>query len=328
MAPTTFTYFTISGDPLNAVSLTVTGSGTATFLDVNGDGEFFPNDTGSPVQMTIDTPTPTNITTSAWPDFAGTGSGVETYSAVVNGQTVVFAYITSAGDGFDDSVNRIAIISGAIDVGDTIGPTTLETTPSNENLDFDTVVCFAEGTLIDTPTGRVPVETLRPGDLVLTRDHGAQPLKWVGRQELSASQLARAPQLQPYLIPQGALGKSGPDRDLIVSPQHRVLVSTPAMQMNLGIDEALVAAKHLRSSRRLRGRGVTYIHLMFDNHEIVRSNGLWSESLFVGPQAQRSAQAEEFMAIFGQRPAISELIDTPAMTLSLPALRSWEARLT
>ncbi|NRB00571.1 MAG: Hint domain-containing protein [Rhodobacteraceae bacterium] len=329
MAPSTFVYFEISGDPLNALSLNVVSSGTGTFLDQANDGLFGPNTDGTTVQIEIDTPTPVDITTSSWPTFTGTGSGVEIYTADVNGQPVTFAYITSSGDGFDDGVDRIVVISGTLKDGDTIGATTLETTPSDNPLDFDTVVCFAAGTLIDTPHGPVPVEDLRPGDLVLTRDNGPQPLTWVGQQELTAAQLASAPRLQPFLIPAGALGPDEPTTDLIVSPQHRILVSTPAMQMNLGMDEALVAAKHLRCARRQRGRGVTYVHLMFARHEIVRSNGVWSESLFVGPEARRSAQAEEFLEVFGERPALSGIdAATPAMVLSLPALKGWEVELT
>ena len=55
----------------------------------------------------------------------------------------------------------------------------------------DTVPCFVADTLIRTPNGDVPVETLAPGDLVETVDEGAQPLRWIGmRQVKSVGNLA------------------------------------------------------------------------------------------------------------------------------------------
>ena len=44
--------------------------------------------------------------------------------------------------------------------------------------------------------------------------------------------------------------------------------------------------------------GITYVHLLFDRHEIVMSEGAWSESLFTGPQALESVSTAARQEIF------------------------------
>lgn len=147
------------------------------------------------------------------------------------------------------------------------------------------IPCFTAGTPIDTPAGAVPVEALRPGDLVLTRDNGPQPLRWSAMRRLTQAELAADPRLLPVEIAAGALGNGA---RLAVSPQHAILLRDPDGE------ERLIRAIHLA---RLKGggvhqrfgcRGVTYVHLMFDRHQVLRSGGLWSESFYPGPQALAS----------------------------------------
>src|SRR5690606_8831731 len=100
-------------------------------------------------------------------------------------------------------------------------------------------------TRIACDVGEVAVENLRPGDLVMTRDHGAQVLRWVGRKELSRDDLAMDARLQPVLITAGALGAGLPAQDMRVSRQHRMLVTGPRAELLFGSDEVLVRAEHL-----------------------------------------------------------------------------------
>jgi Ca2+-binding RTX toxin-like protein len=154
-----------------------------------------------------------------------------------------------------------------------------------EQINF--IPCFTPGTLIDTAQGARPVESLRQGDLVLTRDAGYAALRWIGRRDLDAAALARNPALQPVVIAAGALGRGCPATEIIVSPQHRMLLSGPAVELVAGETEALAAATHLvglPGIRRLALAQVSYVHIMFDTHEIVRSNGAWSESFQPGQQ--------------------------------------------
>ena len=108
-----------------------------------------------------------------------------------------------------------------------------------------TFVCFRNGTLILTERGNVPVEDLRIGDMVITRDHGAQPLRWIGSRHVDAALLQAFARMRPIRIRAGALGTGLPERDLYVSQQHRVLVASAIAQRMFGAAEILVAAKHL-----------------------------------------------------------------------------------
>lgn len=137
---------------------------------------------------------------------------------------------------------------------------------------------FTSGTAIRTPNGEVLIDTLQVGNLVTTLDNGPQPIRWIGTQPLSHSQLQARPNLRPILIRQGLLRAT---RNLLVSPQHSML---------LGPD-ALVRAKHLvdvpKSGIRIAHgkKSITYIHLMFDAHQIIFAEGTASESFYPGPMA-------------------------------------------
>lgn len=165
--------------------------------------------------------------------------------------------------------------------------------------------CFVAGTLIATPGGLRPVETLRAGDLVLTQDRGPVPLRLALSAEICAERLALEPELRPIRITRGALGNEMPCQDLLVSPQHRVLVRSKIAQRMFSAAEVLVAAKQLT---QLDGIEVAsdmtscvYYHLVFDRHEVVFSNGAATESLYPGPMALQSlgqAAREEIYALF------------------------------
>lgn len=166
------------------------------------------------------------------------------------------------------------------------------------------VTCFANGTLIATAFGERPVEEIRVGDLVMTRDHGLQPVCWIGRRHVSAAEMAARPALAPVRIAAGALGAGLPAQDLLVSQQHRVLVRSAIAARMFGAEELLIAAKHLTEVDGIDlvspPDGVTYLHLMFAAHEIVLSNGAPTESLYPGAQALRALGevAQEIFALF------------------------------
>lgn len=192
------------------------------------------------------------------------------------------------------------------------------------------VPCFTPGTLIKTSTGEVAVETLLPGDRVLTRDHGFQPIRWTGRRELGAADLARRPDLNPILISAGALGNGLPLRDLRVSPQHRMLVANDRTQLWIGEDEVLAAAKHLThipGIYALITLGVTYVHVMFDSHQIISADGCWTESFQPGDTALKGLDADqrcELLAIF---PTLATREGRSAYQSARTSLRSHEVKL-
>lgn len=169
----------------------------------------------------------------------------------------------------------------------------------------DSVTCFANGTIIDTQLGPRRIEDLSPGDMIRTRDHGMRRLQWVGCTHVDAARLDLAPNLRPIHIRAGALGPKQPRCDLTVSPQHRVLLRSNIARRLFGQDEVLVAAKHLIALDGIEIRnpaeGVTYWHMLFDEHELVWSEGCWTESLYTGPQALKSiprAAKREIAALF------------------------------
>ena len=79
-------------------------------------------------------------------------------------------------------------------------------------------------TRILTPTGEVKVETLKPGDTVVTRFGGLQTLRWIGRQSFRGEAIKDDWKNIPVHIRPGALGDRLPMRDLYVSPGHSMLV--------------------------------------------------------------------------------------------------------
>jgi len=159
--------------------------------------------------------------------------------------------------------------------------------------------CFTPGTMIEVADGRKAIETLVPGDLVATRDNGLQPILWIGRKIVRA-----VGDFAPIRFEKGALGNDLPERDMLVSPNHRMLVANDKTSLYFEEREVLVAAKHLVNNRDIVREEVietTYLHFMFDNHEVVLSDGAWTESFQPGDMALKSvgnAQRNEIMELF------------------------------
>ena len=195
--------------------------------------------------------------------------------------------------------------------------------PRAGQLDFDafpstppSVPCFVSGTLIDTDEGPLPIEVLRPGDLIRTDAGDTLPLRWIGSRRVDGSDA-----FAPVLIRAGALGNF---RDLRVSPQHRMLIGDWRAQLWFGQPQVLVAAVHLVNGTTIRRdpvASVTYHHMLFDRHAIVRAEGIPAESLHLGQTALASfprAARDEVLALF---PHLAEQ-DT-----ARTCLRGWEGRL-
>ena len=163
------------------------------------------------------------------------------------------------------------------------------------------VPCFTPGSAIATPNGEVLVEKLRPGDRVLTRDNGIQTIRWVGTKRLDFAELKAAPQLRPIKILAGSLGDNMPERDMLVSPSHRMLIASHQAEFYFSQTEILVAARHMLAMERVDMSDqpyVTYIHIMCENHEILLANGAWSESFQPADFALKGFDAEQREELF------------------------------
>ncbi|MFY0618840.1 MAG: Hint domain-containing protein [Shimia sp.] len=214
-----------------------------------------------------------------------------TISAVVfqdtNGNTYLAPELSSNGD-------QAALEAGPIQslsLDSLIGNRFSGMSSNREEWDF--VPCFVAGTRIITQGGETAVEDLKPGDLILTMDHGFQPLRWSGTRTVRAKGA-----LAPVRFEVGALGNEVP---LMVSPQHRMMVRGWRVEMHYGEAEALVPALSLVDGdlvRQISGGEVIYVHLLFDRHEIIYGGGIPSESFLPGSQALCSmtdaVQAEIF----------------------------------
>ena len=202
---------------------------------------------------------------------------------------------------------------------------------TTSDLRFETtnVPCFTAGTLIKLIDGQKPVDQLRQGDLVWTKDAGYQPIRWISHRTFSDDALRQHENLCPIRIAAGAMGFGMPNRDLIVSQQHRVLVNSKIAERMTNQAEVLVSAKHLLRIRGIdvlkRLSEVTYVHFMFDRHHVVEAEGILTESLYTGSEALKSLSPEAREEIFAIFP---ELMDaqSPAPTPARKFLSGRKAR--
>lgn len=186
----------------------------------------------------------------------------------------------------------------------------------------DTVPCFVAGTMIRTEQGEVPVERLEVGQKVLTRDAGAQPVRWIGRRRMAAEG-----EMAPVEIKAGTFGDHG---QLCVSPLHRVLIENAQAELLFGTHEVLVAARDLVDGKRVRvqsGGQVEYVHILFDDHQVVWSNGLQSESFLPGPQTTHCFEKERIAEICAIFPGLDPATGAGYGPAARPALKRFEAKL-
>ncbi|MEN8894124.1 Hint domain-containing protein [Planktotalea arctica] len=164
---------------------------------------------------------------------------------------------------------------------------------------IERIICFTPGTLIDTPHGARDIETLKAGDLVNTRDSGAQPIKWMGARTLPCT-----PATAPIRFEMGAL--EGLTRPLTVSPQHKMLISHFACDLLFGQQEVLCSAKHMLGAGIARhGQSmVRYIHLMLDTHQVITANGVPCESFHAGPEGLKALSGASKADLFKAFPAL------------------------
>ena len=217
------------------------------------------------------------------------------------GHGVTQAAIDASGDTDNDGIkdvvddvagydpNDLDYTGGAFTLADSDGdvnPDGSDADPLINDFDYrDNVICFTPGILIDAEWGETPVEALRPGDLVWTVDNGLQPVRWVGTRTVGPERLAANPNLRPIVLRKGAFGNR---RRVLVSPQHGVVA--PELH-----GERLIRAKH--AAEMLGGKfarvdhrceSVTYIHVMFDQHELIYAEGMKTEAFYPGPMALRA----------------------------------------
>jgi Hint domain len=190
--------------------------------------------------------------------------------------------------------------------------------------------CFTTGARIMTPEGPKRIETLQIGDMVCTRDHASQAIRWIGKIPLTAPEVMARDTLRPVILKAGSLGDGCPRRTIRVSQQHRFVMRGWKAELLFGVDEVLVAARDLIDDKGIwldrSDAAVCYYHLMFDRHELIWVDGAETESLFpagLGRMQLPDALLAEIQALFPDAIAGTGTFGPPAR----PCLKSWESRL-
>mgnify|MGYP000441527081 CR=1 FL=1 len=229
--------------------------------------------------------------------------------------TVIDFYDIGGGTQNITATNGVAAGATSQNLAVLVGPNSTTTSlqfnqPNPDELTYETVspgdtgiACFAAATLIDTPTGPRRIGELRLGDMVCTQDDGPQAVRWVGRSTVRGQR-----RYVPVRISAGVFGAT---EDVLVSPQHRVLVTGWQAELYYGESEVLVPAHALVNGTtvsRVPCDIITYVHVMFDRHQLICSSGLISESFLPGGEAVNGLTAASAEELFGLFP---ELRDHP-----------------
>lgn len=143
------------------------------------------------------------------------------------------------------------------------------------------IPCFCRGTLIETELGPLAVEYLHTGMNLLTSDGELSEILWISNGRLTAADGDYA-----IRIGTGAFGPNLPARDLFVSPNHRIALSSPQAALLFGAQHVLIAAKHLLGVDGIEEARDDFrpevFHILLDRHRLILSNGLASESYYPG----------------------------------------------
>lgn len=233
--------------------------------------------------------------------FAGPGAGTTIADGHAPPSTTTIG--GEAGDPFSDGSGNQATYVGTVTLVSTTGPVTgyvgavdesafliyvphgtvFEGVGSPIHVALDTsgdntwtiaAACFVAGTMIATPVGERAVETVAAGDLVLTAEGAAQPVRWLARRRVS--RLFADPGVLPIRIKMGALGERVPARDLLVSPGHAMLIDGVLVQAGALLNGvSVVRATDMPAV-------FTYHHVEFSDHEVILAEGAATESFLDG----------------------------------------------
>jgi hypothetical protein len=224
-------------------------------------------------------------------------------SFVVNGQYVGFAVYDTANKMTYLITNSLSVNPSDPLTIDYAGNSALPNTLPNYDLSNNgsaTAACFLSGTAIETPGGDVAVETLRPGDLVTVNDGRVLPVSWLGRQTVSR-RFAEPLRTLPIRIKAEALGPNQPQRDLLLSPDHALLVDGVLVQAG-----ALVNGVSIVRETDMPPV-FTYYHVEVADHSLVFAEGVPAETFIDNVDRLAFDNWAEHEALVGVGVAITEM---------------------
>ena len=221
--------------------------------------------------------------------FAGFYQG----SVVINGETF-FVFLNSPARVLFGNVTDPAAFKTALDAD----PSVYATAMASIDTTSPTPVCFAAGTCITTPSGETPVDTLRIGDLILTADGRAVPVKWIGRQTIVS--LFAGDRARPVRVTAGALGNGLPHTDLVLTADHALILEGFAINAGALVNGATVTLDPAPDR-------ATYYHVETEEHDVILANGVPAESFvdYVGRTAFDNYA--EYVDLYGQERGIAEM---------------------
>lgn len=223
------------------------------------------------------------------------GSGGAVEHGFVDDHGVISTF--SSADGSD------VYLEGVDASGEVVGSSTtfgsFIATPSSST-GSDTIICFMAGTRIATPGGDIEVEKLRPGDLVLTADDAHRPVAWLGRQTVSL-RFADPLRALPIRIRAGALDENRPCRDLLVSPDHALLIAN--LLVHAG---ALVNGTSIVREKQIPDAFV-YYHVELDDHSLILAENVPAETFIDNVERRHFDNWAERQAPRLERGAMEEL---------------------
>ncbi|MGB3244939.1 MAG: Hint domain-containing protein [Sulfitobacter sp.] len=307
------------GSHLNGLTITLNSDAWTAVAITDNDNEFEDNDGNQRLNGTQ------TIDGTSYAD----GTGVEAeYGIVVTDGTNSW---TLVGFNVNNSSPSFGTIEGLSFVGGPGGfppigvPLTVTSTfegPSFASEEYATPICLVAGTMVETAQGHMRIEDVAAGERVRTRDNGMQTVRWAGHRSVRG-----IADFAPVRIEKGAVGNS---ETLWVSQQHRVLLEGWQTELLFGQDCMLVPAVHLINDSSIRivpcGQ-VTYVHLLFDHHEMIMTEGCWTESLLPGPMALDAllpAARAEVVTLF---PYLEDTGSGEIACCGHPVMRRHEARM-
>jgi len=178
---------------------------------------------------------------------------------------------------------------------------------------LDEPPCFVVGTMIRTPRGPRPIETLKIGDLVLTQDAGPQEIRWIGSKKVSPASTVDYDAIRPIRILKDCFGPGVPSHDLLVSPMHRILLKGAQPLLLFGQEQVLCAAKLLVNGQTIvkdPAPSVEYFHILFDRHEVIEANSCPTESFLPGTVGLSNFDISAQEQVFELFPELRSLPDS------------------
>ena len=167
------------------------------------------------------------------------------------------------------------------------------------------IICFLAGTLIATPVGQQPIETLQPGDLINTTE-GPRPVRFISRQSNSPLLLAVNNEL-PICIAAGALGELGPSSDLYVSPGHGIPIDKHLVIARLLVNGTTITHTSLAHWEQKNCEQIVYLQIELEHHHLITAEGLLTESFGDGMPRTLWDNYADYINLYQQELRITEL---------------------